>query len=94
MGVTFYLQNLATKFFKKFKSIHFSQDSSLRKAWRDKKKAKLVSDKSKVSIFNEKFKSCRQQAINTVENSSIEIPIPLPTELFGPIHKIPLYLIN
>ena len=94
MGVIFYLQNLAYKIFLKFKWIHFLKDYIRIKAWRDKKKPALESKRASLNVFNEKSKSCRQQAINIVENNSIEIPIHLPTELFGPIQKIPLYLIN
>ena len=94
MGVIFYLQNPATKIFLKFKLIHFSQDYSLSKAWREKKKAEHESKRASLNVFNEKSKLCRQQAINIVENNSIEIPIPLPTELFGPIEKNPINKIN
>ena len=94
MGVIFTYNTWWYKILIKFKWIHFLKDYNRIKAWRDKKKAEHESKRASLNVFNEKSKSCRQQAINIVENNSIEIPIPLPTELFGPIQKIPLYLIN
>ena len=70
--------------------IHFIKDYIRIKGWRDKKKAKLVFDNSKLSNLTEKRNSSRQLAPNIIENNPIDASgLALPTEFFGAYSEKP-----
>ena len=95
MAVILYIQYFGTKIFFNSNEFVFQQDFIRNKARLDKRKAKIESKQASLNVFNQKSKTSRQQNLNIVENNQFNVAsLPMPTEIFGPIQKNPLYQIN